>query len=361
MLVSKQEYNKEITIDKNVIREIKDFFTGKIVIASKDISCNKAHINIQKDKEDNEITSFVSDSETVFLLKGSSIRINKIESYSEYLRFYCECCGEDGKIELVCIDKPLSSKEQSKLIFNKTLSTPISPKYQKMLDDMPSPEQAVSDFFTSNLVLLRKSEEFNNRQALRQKKLKRKRIGWLIAKIAGTFFNLIGGFVIGLSIEHSGTMTEVMGTPLTDGTIKVIDYINEIGCGFFMGFMFGFWYFFIFQIIVWLTDSYVSKKKNIWHKLYKWIYGKDYGDVEGNEDLYDIMNREELYNLENMSINSIEDKKPRLLSVGKIKKEKYKKNLELYRTVDKGEKEVFEFPAFPSAEGVETSGKLKNG
>lgn len=366
MLVSKKEYNKEITIDKNVIKEIHDFFTNKIVIASKDISCYKATIELEEKKtedgdsiigEYNEKYNF-NTTEKVFLLKGSSIRIRFITSGSGYLRFYCECCNDNGEIELVCIDKPMTDEEKQSLIFKKTLPTPLSAKNQKILDSMPSPEKVVSDLFTTNLVLLQKSEEFNARCEVRKKKLKRHFWGGMIGKILGVFGTLACG--VGLVVSKSDNLfnnpTSIAGNELSESTLNIMNTIDGFGAGICMGVLALLGWLGLIKLIECLTDNFVSKKRNIWHKLYKIFYGRDYKEAERNEDLYNVMNKEELYNLENVSIDSIEDKRPRLLSVGKIRKEKYKKNLELYRTVDKDNKEVFEFPDFPKGIGEYENG-----
>ena len=363
MLVSKSEYNKEITIDKNVIKEIKDFFTGKIVIASKDIACNRATVDLREKKDSdgeivigeyNEVFTPNTTGEKVFLLKGSSIRIRAIIHGDGYLRFYCECCNDNGEIELVYVDKTIYDEDMKRLVFNKTLPTPINPKYQKVLDNMTTPEQFVSDLFTTNLVLLRKSEEFNARCEVRKKKLKRGFWGYIAGEILGTLGVLIGGGALTINLgvgDKVNNPTSILGTELSEKTVSAMNTIDSIGASICISIIFLLGFLGILKLTEHLTDNFVSKKRNIWHKLYKLIHGEDYEETERNEDLYNVMNEEELYNLEKVSITSIEDKKPRLLSVGKIKKEKYKKDLELYRTVDKNDKSVFTFPEFPS--GIE--------
>lgn len=339
MLVSKKEYNKEITIEKNIIKDICDFYTGKIVMAVKDIECSRA----ETDSEGNE--------EKIFLLKGSSVRIRSIEEGDKYLRFCCECCNDKGEIEAVTIDKPIVKE---KLVFKKTFSTPISSENQKKIDKIPTAEQVMSDLFTTNLVLLRKSEEFNDRQEERDSKLRRGHYGYQIFEGLSIFGSLMGGYKVTTSISpellsDSSTGIAELGIEYTEKTLDIMQNIDTIGFGVIISVVFLIGWLGILTLIQHLTDKFVSKKKNIWRRLYKWIHGEDYKETDRNEDLYNAMNEEELYNLEKVSITSITDRKPRLLSVGKIKKEKYKKDLELYRTVKDGSgKEVFEFPSFPT-------------
>lgn len=319
MLVSKKEYNKEITIEKNIIKDICDFYTGKIVMAVKDIECSRT----ETDSEGNQ--------EKIFLLKGSSVRIQSIEEGDGYLRFHCECCNDKGEIETVTIDKPIVKEN---LVFKKTFSTPISSENQKKIDEIPTAEQIMSDLFTTNLVLLRKSEEFNDRQEERDKKLRWGNYGYQVFEGLSIFGSLIGGYKVAEYAEK---------------TLDIMQNIDTVGFGVIISVNFLVGWLGILMLIQNLADEFVSKKKNIWRRLYKWIHGEDYKETDRNEDLYNTMNEEELYNLEKVSMTSITDRKPRLFSVGKIKKEKYKKDLELYRTVKDGNgKEVFEFPSFPT-------------